>query len=128
MAGTSTVHVKGLKELTRDFKKISKDLDKLVTNELQEAAKPVQEKADELALSRIRNMTSRWARMRIGVSRAQGVVFMVPASRGRARKRPNLGGLLMNRAMWPAAEQEREDVVEALGEMIDRLGNQYDLD
>ena len=128
MAGTSTVHVKGLKELTRDFKKISKDLDKLVTNELQEAAKPVQEKADELALSRIRNMTSRWARMRIGVSRAQGVVFMVPASKGRSRKRPNLAPMLMDRAMWPAAEEEREEVVEALGEMIDRLGSKYDLD
>jgi len=122
------IRVHGLKELTRDFKKISKDLDKLVTAELTDAAKPVQTKADELALSEIRNMTSSWARMRIGVSRARGVVFMVPASRGRKYKRPNLGGLLMDRAMWPAAEEERDDVVEALGEMIDRLGGKYDLD
>ena len=125
---SGVVHVKGLKELTRDFKKISKDLDKLVVGELTEAADPVKQKSEQRSLSQIRNMTSRWARMRIGVSRAQGVVFMVPATRGHKYKRPNLGGLLMNRAMWPAAESERDDVVEALGEMIDRLGSKYDLD
>ena len=125
MAGTA-VHVKGLKELTRDFKRMSKDLDRGLTKELKKAAEPAAARAEELALGRIRNMPGSpdWAVMRIGVSRAKGVVFMVPAARsGRRRSRPNLGALLLSEAMEPAVEQTSAEVVEALGDFIDNIAD-----
>lgn len=124
-----TVRVDGLRELTRDFKKISKDLDKEVTNELKEAADPVKRDAQQKGLSQIRNLTQRWSRMRIGVSKAKGLVYMVPATkRSVGTPRPNLNPLLMDEAMWPAVEDNRDEVVKGLEEMIDKLGGHYGLD
>lgn len=121
----TTVRVRGLKELTRSFKRISKDLDKRLVDELKEAAAPVADDAEQLALSRIRNMPAspHWAAMRIGVSRAQGLVYMVPAARGRRRKRRNLSDLLLTRAMDPAVEKNEDQVLGRIENLIDSLGD-----
>lgn len=126
-AGAIRVH--GLKELTRDFKRISKDLDKRLTGELEKVAKPVADDAEQRALTSIRNMPGSpdWAAFRIGVSRARGVVFMVPASRGRRRKRPNLSSLLLTRAMDPAATAEENErlVHDGLSDLIDHITDKH---
>lgn len=119
-----TVHVRGLKELTRDFKKISKELDRELVGELKEASEPVRKGAESLSLTRIRNMprSPDWATMRIGVSRAKGLVYVVPAHRrGRGSSRPNLSGLLLTQ-MESAVEQNEDEVVRRIDGMIDRLG------
>jgi len=122
------LRVHGLRELTRAFGKISKDLSDEVRDELLDAVEPVKERAEQLALSRIRNMplSPDWADMRTGVSRARGVVFMVPAHRSRRRsnqKRPNLGDLLLDRAMDPALEQEADSIVRGVEHALDRLAH-----
>lgn len=120
------IRVIGLKELSRDFKRMSKDLSDRLVDELKEAAQVVADDAEDLALTRIRNMprSPRWAGMRIGVSRAQGLVYVVPAARSRRRThRPNLADLLLEEAMDPAVEKNQKKVVERLEEMLDRLAN-----
>ena len=123
---TGTVRVIGLRELQRDFKRISKDLDKGMTAELKKAAAPVADQGERLALTRIRNMpaTPHWAGMRIGVSAARGSVYMVPSAkrRGGGSGRPNLGGLLLTRAMEPALEDKQNEVLESMEDFLDRLG------
>lgn len=119
-----TVYVRGLKELTRDFKRISKELDKELVAELKEASEPVRKGAEELSLTRIRNMprSPDWATMRIGVSRAKGLVYVVPAHRrGRGSPRSNLSDLLLEQ-MTTAVEQNEDEVVRRVDGMIERLG------
>lgn len=122
------IRIIGLKELSRDFKRMSKQLSDELTDELKEAAQVVADDAEELALTRIRNMprSPRWAGMRIGVSRAQGMVYVVPAARSRrkpGRGRGNLADLLLDEAMDPAVEKNQQKVVGKLEDMLDRLAD-----
>ena len=126
---TGAIRVHGLKELTRDFQKISKALSKEITKELKDAAEPVRAGAEQRALSDIRNMsaTPRWAAMRIGVSRAQGSVYMVPrARRAGGSGRTNLKDLLLDRAMDPAlddnADKVKDNINDVLGLIFDDNG------
>ena len=127
MAGT--VRVEGLRELTRAFGKISTDLRDEVRDELLDAVEPVKERAEQLALSRIRNMpeSPQYAEMRTGVSKARGVVFMVPAWRTRRRpnrRRPNLGELLLERAMDPALDEKEDEIVRGVERTLDHLARE----
>jgi hypothetical protein len=126
------IRVRGLRELTRDFKRISKDLSKEVRSELADAAKPVGERATEIILSPppegMRNMDEHWAGMRIGVAQGKGVVYVVPASRSRRRKgraRPNVAREFRPR-MEQALNDKKDEVTErlddVLGHLFDRNG------
>lgn len=124
---TGTVRVRGLKEMTRAFKRISKELDSMLVLELKDAGEDVRKDAEDLALGKITNMprSPRWAGMKITVNRAQGLVSMVPAARSARRKggsRPNLANLLLDRAMDPAKEKNAAAVVGKVEDLIDRLG------
>lgn len=126
MASGATVRVEGLRELSRAFKRISKDLSDDLVKELKAAGDDVKEDAESFALGRIRNMpqSPRWSGMRIGVARAQGLVYMVPLARSRRRPgggRSNLGDLLMDRAMDPALEKNAAGVVRKVDDLLDRL-------
>lgn len=129
MASRASVRVNGLKELTRAFGVLSKELDKEVRESLLEGVEPVRERAEQLALSGIRHMvrSPEYAEMRTGVSRARGVVFMVPAWRSRripGRKRPNLADLLLNRAMDPALEENTEEIIRGVERTLDQLAGE----
>ena len=65
--------------------------------------------------------------MRIGVSHARGVVDMFPAERGRRGSgRRNLKGLLLDRSMEPAleenADQVKDNINDVLGHIFDDNG------
>jgi hypothetical protein len=121
------VRVHGLRELTRDFKKISKDLDKRLTGELLDAVAPVKDLAQSKALTQISGMSGSpsWATMKTGVGRAKGTVYMMPASRGRKYSRANLADLLLQRAMDPAVTEKQDHVVNALDDLIGDLADRY---
>lgn len=100
------------------------DVHKELNDALRAAAQPVADEAEMLAMTRIRNMprSPHWAGMRIGVSVARGVVYMVPAARSkRTRKRPNFGELLLERAMDPALERNAAKIEHAVDDMLGRL-------
>jgi hypothetical protein len=125
VADGTGVKVKGLKELQRDFRRISKKVDKGLSAELKQAAEPVKTEAQQLALGRIRGMprTPRWAGMRIGV--ATGRVYVVPSARRRGGSpRPNLGGLLLEQ-MDAAVEAKQAEVLERMEDWLDHIGDGY---
>jgi hypothetical protein len=114
------VKITGLRELDRAFKTISKDLQQGLRAEMKDAAEPVRLRAEQLAESRIRNATGPWTRMKSGVT-TRGAYIAPSARRRGGSPRPNYGGLLMSRAMVPAAEQKRDEVVDRLERWIDRI-------
>jgi hypothetical protein len=122
-----TVRVEGLRALQRDFKRMSRDLDKDLTAELKDVAEPVRGAAEQLALGRISHMTQGWSIMRVGVSRARGSVYIAPKPRRSAggTPRPNLARLLLERSMEPAVDQKEASVVTGLERMLDRLADRY---
>jgi hypothetical protein len=121
MPSDAEIKVHGLAELQRTFARIDKNLSKEVRKELREVAVPVRDDAAARAAREIRNITPPWARMRIGVTRHS--VYVAPVERGRRSelRRPNLAGLLMDRAMQPALDAHEDDIEHALGEMLDNL-------
>ena len=123
------INVKGLAETYRAFGNISEDVQDELRDGLEEVGKPVQALGERYALERIRNMprSPAWAEMRIGVSKREALVYMVPDNTGRAgrgrgkRKRKNLASLLMNRAMDPAVEDNVDTTARELEKVIDKL-------
>lgn len=116
------IRVKGLYELQRAFRAAGGDLSKDLRRELRILATPVRVEAQALASREIRNIGRNWEGMRTGVSAR--VVYVAPKMRGTsvaARKRPNLAPLLLDRAMVPALERNRELVVVGIEQMLDRL-------
>jgi hypothetical protein len=117
------VHVKGLRELTRDFRKMSKDVGNDIAWELEEAGDAVRKRATEIILSPapqgMRNMpaTPIYAAMRVGVVQSQGIVYVAPAwhkgKLGRGFSRPNVAEEFHPR-MEKALEENSDEIVERL--------------
>jgi hypothetical protein len=117
----------GFRELNLAYKEAERDVRLRWRANLRQVAEPVRRDAERLAFSSIRRMpgSPRWSRMRVGIS--QRVVYIAPRQRGfkgRGRhpsKRPNLGDLLMNRAMQPALERNEEQMFRNVERLMDRI-------
>lgn len=124
----SAVHVRGLRELDAAFAAASKAEQKLLRVGLAEAAEPVERDAEALARERISRIGESWSEMRIGVT--SRIVYVAPRQRSRSRnellRRPNLGELLMGRSMMPALEQNRGEVEERIGHVLDTVGRVWE--
>lgn len=123
MAGAvADMSVTGLKEVRRAFAEIDRDLTKTVRKAILIAAVPVRLTAEQLALSEITNIGSRWYRMRVGATATLSEVYIVPASRRRrGSPRRNLGPLLIEKAMDPAAKQHELMIEETVTKAFDYL-------
>jgi len=116
------VRVRGLRELNRAFSKLAKDTKKELTGELKKAAEPVRGRAEELAVSRIRNIGSSWSAMRVGATAK--MVYVAPRRRrSGGSPRPNLAPLLLERALVPALDEKQGEVIDSVEQLLDRLGN-----
>lgn len=120
-----TVSITGIRELDRALGSLSKELRKELRAELRKAAEPARAKAEALASGSISHIGSTWSRMRLGVT-GQGVYLAPRARRSRGSSRPNLGPLLLNKAMWPAAQESEDEIArlveEKVGGLIDSNG------
>lgn len=113
-----------MRELIEANVSIAGRIDDELIDELEQAAKPAETTAESLAVTTIRNMprSPQWANMRIGVSRPESIVYMVPFQRGRKQaRRPNLANLLLQRAMEPALEQTAPEIEKQVDKMMVRL-------
>ena len=122
MPGREFVVVKGLAEMNRAFARADRDMKKDLRNSLKDVAEPVREEAEVLAGQKIRNMgNGPWSRMRVGVT--TNLVYVAPRERGRrsALRRPNLAGLLMDRAMEPALDAHAGEIEDRFGEALDHV-------
>lgn len=126
MPASDAIRVEGLRELNRAFARADQVLHRDLTGGLREAAEPVRADAESLALSSIPRIGLPWSRMRVGVTRR--VVYVAPQRRGRkrGRRRPNLAGLLMGRAMSPALERNRGEVESRVGRVLDTVGREWE--
>ncbi len=129
------IHVRGLRELERAFKLADKAEYKALRTTLKESAEPVKRLAEGKAVARIRNIKGAgtkvdWSQMRLGVRRS--AVYLAPKQKGRASRgnralrRPNLKDLLLDRAMIPALDERREEVVHNLERMLDTVGSRWE--
>ncbi len=122
LMAAGTVRVHGLRELNKTFKHMGKEVQKETRNELREVGEPVRKAAEQLAAVEIRNIGDNWSKMRVGVT--QKLVYVAPKARSRSGSpRPNLAGLLLQRAMLPALERNEPQVVAGLEKMLDRLAD-----
>jgi hypothetical protein len=118
------VRFKGYQELLAALKTYDRDVRLGMRRELRQAVEPVRATAESLARSEIRNIGQRWPRMRIGITKSS--LYVAPRERGiktrgyDARRRPNLAGLLMDRAMQPALDQHAEEAVRQIDGLLDR--------
>lgn len=115
------VRLKGLRDLQRALSKVNKGAAAAVRDELKKAAEPVRAGAQEKALMEISNIGPSWAAMKAG-SRP-GVVYIAPSARRRGGSpRPNLGILLLEKAMFPALDEHKDEVESEMEDALDRLG------
>lgn len=118
------VKVRGLRELQRDLKLMSADVSKDLRKELRLVADPVRSLAAEKAAGGISHIGARWPRMRVGVTGR--VVYVAPSTRRSVGSpRPNLGGLLMDKAMQPALDELSGEIVQRVEHMLDSLGTSH---
>jgi hypothetical protein len=122
------VTVRGLRELQTAFAKADRDARLGLRAELRTVARPVQQEAQALALGTIRGMpqSPRWAGMRIGVTRT--AVYVAPRQkgvRGGPKSRPNLAPLMMDRAMEPALDRNRDRIVHDFEHVLDTMADDF---
>ena len=122
---TGEIRVDGLRELQRAFKTANKDLAKEMRSSLRSAAEPVRREAEARTVREIRNIGTVWDDMRTGVLTNQ--TYVAPRRRRKGGSpRPNLAGLLMERAMQPALDANARAVEAELGDMLDSLANKWE--
>jgi hypothetical protein len=125
------VVVKGIRDVNAAFARTDRDIRLGWRAGMRQVAEPVRQDAERLAASEIRRMPAspRWSRMRVGVTRT--MVYVAPrqkGTRGRgpvAGRRPNLAGLLMDRAMQPALERHEHDTTAAFERLLDTVADRF---
>lgn len=118
------VRVENFRELNRAFAKASdRSFTKEFRGALREASEPIRRDAEILSATRIRNITRRWARARVGITRSE--VYVAPVARGvktrgpDPRRRPNLKTLILEKSYDPALARNEKQVVSAVERMLD---------
>ena len=124
-----TVVVKGVREISRSFGRVSKEFPKHIRKRLMEAAEPVRSGAEILAGTQVRNLGQGdpWTQMRTGGG--VKVVYISAKQRGRTsrhnqrRRRPNMKPILL-RAMESSGQQHEAEVRSKVETLLqDALGD-----
>lgn len=112
------IRVKGAAELERAFRGLRREVLAELKPALREIAEVVRSDAEQRAAASISHIGPKWGRMRVGMTTS--VVYVAPKSRRHGGSpRPNLGGLLMTKAMQPAMDENKEAVVARLDALVE---------
>lgn len=119
------VTVRGLRELeillATEGPKAKRELNK----RLRLVAEPIRADAESLAATTITRIGPKWSRMRVGVTRT--LVYVAPRERGvkgrgpDPRRRPKFADLMEQRAMDPALERNKAQIVRRVEDLFDGL-------
>lgn len=119
-----TIRVTGLHEVTTGFMKADAGLGREVLGALKDVGEVVKVDAQGRAVEKISHLRagSPWAKMRLGVTHGD-TVYIVPASRNSRSywRRPKFGVRLLEDALIPAAEGNRNVVEKALLDALENL-------
>ena len=114
-----TVRVKGLKELQRDFRKMSREVSKEIRDGLREAAEPVRAEAS----SRFSSIDARSAAgYRVAVRTR--CVSVEQRRRRTTGRHPEFGSLQMRRALLPALAAKENEVVDGVDHVLGKLAGE----
>jgi hypothetical protein len=122
-----TVRVEGLRDLQRAFKLADRKQERDLRTTLRRIAEPVRAEAELLAAAGIPRIGLPWSRMRVGVTATS--VYVAPKQRGARggnRRRPNLAGILLERAMVPAITHNQPRVILEVERMLDDVGRAWE--
>ena len=114
------IEVRGVKELQQGFRKIDKKLKRELQKELRKIAEPAAGKARAIAASK--GLSTRTVSGIRPGSRV-GMAVVRQLRRKTTGKRPDIGPLLMERVMEPAAVEMMPEAVLRLEMMLDRVAN-----
>jgi hypothetical protein len=121
--------VENYTNVMRAFAKADRDIRLGWRTEMRRVAEPVRVQAEQLAVATIPRMarSPKWARMRTGVTQKE--VYIVPRQRGvrgrNPKSRPNLADLMMNRAMQPALDRNRGNIIRGFEQALDRMAAEF---
>jgi len=116
--------VRGIEALDRAFALAGNNMRKDLPRILRSKAAPVERAAEGNALAIGSGVP--WSEMRVGSTRH--MVYVSPFQRGTKllqRKRPKFAARLLQRAMLPALNSQREQVAQAVDELLARLERQF---
>lgn len=129
---SDSIKLEGLAGLNRAFKLVEASAQTELHLSLIAAATPVRTTATALAISEIprlplaeRSLT--WSQMRIGQTLRE--VYVAPVNRGTrilSRKRPKFASLMLERAMVPALDQNRAQIIAHIELMLQHLGKKWE--
>lgn len=122
---TEAIRIRGLKELNRAFAVANREMQKDLRAALDSAASPVRRDAQANALALGVGVT--WSSMRTGVTRSS--VYVAPVARGTrvtGRKRSRFATFLMDRAMSPALEANRDKVIDEIEDAIGDMARAWE--
>ncbi len=126
MPSHAAIKVTGLSELIQGFEKVDRELGKEVRRALRDAGDVVARDAHGRAVREIRHMTEPWSEFRLGMSQSDVsfVVYIVPRQRGvksGPKVRHKFSGLMLDRAMNPALEENANEIRKELENAINDL-------
>lgn len=114
----SAIRIKGDKELERAFLELRREVLSELRPALRKIGEGVRTLAEQKATANISHIGPTWGRMRIGVTTR--LYYVAPRARPHGGSpRPNLAGLLMTRAMVPAADEKQDEMVTAVEALVD---------
>ena len=124
MPATDSIRVEGLRDLNRVLAQAPKDVRREVRAAERAVGEPVRSAAQQKAVTNIRNIGPKWGLMRVGVTTK--AIYVAPKARRRGGSpRPNLAGLLLDRAMVPALEENTAEIVERFDRVLDVLERRW---
>ena len=114
---TSTIRIEGLAQLNRAFKRVDSELAKEFRVGMKLIAEPVRAGAEQKAVETITNIGATWPRMKIGSTTR--TVYVAPKSRRKGGSpRTNLAGLLAERAMQPALNENEDEIIRGVERLL----------
>lgn len=128
MASSSGVKVEGLPQLRRLLAAAAPTAKKELDAGLRELAEPIRADAEALAGSQIHRIGPRWQRMRVGVTNK--AVYVAPRQRGVKTRgsplsRPKFAEVMEERAMGPALERNRDNIVGGVERLFERFAQRW---
>lgn len=125
---TEFIQVEGYRELTKAFRRAGPTMNRELRARVREAAKPVADDAQSLAIQEITNIGDKWSRMRVGITTRE--VYVAPRQRGVKSnanlRRPNLAPKLMDDAMQPALDRNISSVEKSIDAVLRRVSVEWE--
>lgn len=116
----------GADELRRAFLEAGTSFNREMRDRIAGYAQPVELDAEALAAGQISHIGVQWSQMRRGT--APAMVYVAPQKRGTkivSRKRPKFAPLLMRKAMLPALDRNRAQIVSKVDALLARMERKF---